>query len=182
MNGAWPSGGERPVVGFIGLGRMGQPMAANVLRAGFELVAFDVRGEALEPLVESGARVAESAPGLAAMVDVLITMLPGPPQVEAVMLGPGGAFQALREGAVWIDMSTSTPAAGRTAADDGTPRGVAVIDAPVAGMVKGATTRHAPGVRRWRRGTTWSGSARSSRRWATRSASSTSGRAARGTR
>ena len=72
-------------------------------------------------------------------------------------------------------MSTSTPAAGRTAAEDGTPRGVAVVDAPVAGMVKGATTRHAPGVRRRRRGTTWSGSARSSRRWATRSASCTSG-------
>jgi 3-hydroxyisobutyrate dehydrogenase len=114
-------------------------MAANVAKAGFELVVFDVRGDALEPLVAAGARVAESAPGLAAMVDVLITMLPGPPQVEAVMLGPGGAFQALREGSVWIDMSTSTPAAGQLAAEDGGPRGVAVIDAPVAGMVKGAT-------------------------------------------
>jgi 3-hydroxyisobutyrate dehydrogenase len=127
------------VVGFIGLGRMGAPMAANVMRGGFELVVFDVRGEAVEPLVDRGARVAESAPGLAAVVDVLITMLPGPPQVEAVMLGAGGAFQALREGAVWIDMSTSTPAAGRTAAEDGAPRGVAVVDAPVAGMVKGGT-------------------------------------------
>ena len=140
MNGrAWPSGGDRPVVGFIGLGRMGSPMATHVLGQGFELVAFDVRGEALEPLVASGARVAESAPGLAAMVDVLITMLPGPPQVAAVMLGPGGAFQALRDGAVWVDMSTSTPAAGRAAAEEGAPRGVAVVDAPVAGMVKGAT-------------------------------------------
>ena len=140
MNGrAWPSGGDRPVVGFIGLGRMGSPMAAHVLAAGFELVAFDVRGEALEPLVARGARVAESAPGLAAMVDVLVTMLPGPPQVEAVMLGPGGALQALRDGSVWIDMSTSTPAAGRMAAEEGAPRGVAVVDAPVAGMVKGAT-------------------------------------------
>jgi 3-hydroxyisobutyrate dehydrogenase len=65
-------------------------------------------------------------------------MLPGPPQVEAVMLGLNGAFQALRAGSVWIDMSTSTPAAGRIAAEDGTPRGVAVVDAPVAGMVRGA--------------------------------------------
>jgi 3-hydroxyisobutyrate dehydrogenase len=118
---------------------MGAPMAANVVRAGFELVVFDVRGEATEPLVDLGARVAESAPGLAAEVDVLVTMLPGPPQVEAVMLGASGTFQALRQGAVWIDMSTSTPAAGRIAAEDGTPRGVAVVDAPVAGMVKGAT-------------------------------------------
>jgi 3-hydroxyisobutyrate dehydrogenase len=135
----WPSGGRRPVVGFIGLGRMGAPMAANLARAGFEVVVFDVRGEATEPLVGLGARVSESAPGLAAAVDVLVTMLPGPPQVEAVMLGLNGAFQALRAGSVWIDMSTSTPAAGRVAAQDGAPRGVAVVDAPVAGMVKGAT-------------------------------------------
>ena len=139
MSTGWPSGGKRPVVGFIGLGRMGAPMAANVARAGFELVVFDVRGEATEPLVDLGARVSESAPGLAAAVDVLVTMLPGPPQVEAVMLGLNGAFQALRAGSVWIDMSTSTPAAGRIAAEDGAPRGVAVVDAPVAGMVKGAT-------------------------------------------
>jgi 3-hydroxyisobutyrate dehydrogenase len=138
VSGPWPGAGERPVVGFIGLGRMGMPMAANIARAGFELVVFDVRGEATEPLVELGARVAESAPGLAATVDILVTMLPGPTQVEAVMLGPGGAFQALREGSVWIDMSTSTPSAGRTAAEDGAPRGVAVVDAPVAGMVRGA--------------------------------------------
>jgi 3-hydroxyisobutyrate dehydrogenase len=118
---------------------MGSPMAANVRRAGFELVVFDVRGEATEPLVELGARVAESAPGLAAAVDVLITMLPGPAQVEAVLLGAHGAFQALREGSVWIDMSTSTPMAGRMAAEDGEPRGIGVVDAPVAGMVKGAT-------------------------------------------
>ncbi|MEO5966363.1 MAG: NAD(P)-dependent oxidoreductase [Candidatus Limnocylindrales bacterium] len=135
----WTSGGARPVVGFIGLGRMGSPMAMNIARAGFELVVFDVRGEAVEPLVAIGARVAESAPGLAAEVDIIVTMLPGPPQVEAVMLGAGGAFQALREGSIWIDMSTSTPVAGRIAAEDGARRGVGVVDAPVAGMVKGAT-------------------------------------------
>ena len=126
-------------IGFAGLGRMGTPMAANVARAGFELVVFDVRGEATEPLVDLGARVAESAPGLAAAVDVLVTMLPGPPQVEAVMLGLNGAFQALRPRSVWIDMSTSTPVAGRIAAEDGGPRDVAVLDAPVGGMVRGAT-------------------------------------------
>jgi 3-hydroxyisobutyrate dehydrogenase len=136
--GGWPSGRTRPVVGFIGLGRMGRPMASNIARARFELVVFDVRGEATEPLVTLGARVAESAPGLAAEVDVLVTMLPGPAQVEAVMLGAGGAFQALRTGSVWIDMSTSTPIAARVAAEDGAPRAVAVVDAPVAGMVKGA--------------------------------------------
>jgi len=136
----WPSGGERPVVGFIGLGRMGAPMALNLRRAGYEVVAFDARAEAVEPLQAEGATAAESAPGTAASCDVLITMLPGPPQIEAVMTGHGGAFQALREGAVWIDMSTSTPVVGRSLAREGEPRGVAVVDAPVAGMVRGAET------------------------------------------
>ncbi len=95
---------------------------------------------------------AESAAGTAASCDVLITMLPGPPQIEAVMTGHGGAFQALREGAVWIDMSTSTPAVGRALAREGEPRGVAVVDAPVAGMVRDAVGGHAPGLRGWRRG------------------------------
>ena len=134
----WPSGSERPVVGFIGLGRMGAPMAANLCRAGYDLVVFDMRNEATEPLAAMGAVAAESAPGTAASCDVLITMLPGPPQIEAVMAGSGGAFQGLREGACWIDMSTSTPAAARAAGAEGDARGVAVIDAPVAGMVKGA--------------------------------------------
>lgn len=134
----WPSGGERPVVGFIGLGRMGAPMALNVRRAGFDVVAFDARAEAVEALVTAGAVAAESAPGTAASCDVLITKLPGPPQVEAVMTGHGGAFQALRQGAIWVDMSTSTPGVARLLAREGEPRGVAVVDAPVAGMAKGA--------------------------------------------
>ena len=134
----WPSEAERPVVGFIGLGRMGAPMALSLRRAGFDVVAFDVRAEAVEPLVEAGAIAAESVPNTAAQCDVLVTMLPGPPQVEAVMAGRGGAFQALRGGAVWVDMSTSTPAAGRALAMEGEPRGIAVVDAPVAGMVRGA--------------------------------------------
>lgn len=134
----WPSGAARPLVGFIGLGRMGGPMALNVRRAGFELIAFDARAEAVEPLLDAGAAAAESAPGVAASCDILVTMLPGPPQVEAVMAGHAGAFQALREGAVWVDMSTSTPAVALVLARDGRPRKVAVVDAPVAGMVRGA--------------------------------------------
>jgi 3-hydroxyisobutyrate dehydrogenase len=134
----WPSGAERPVVGFIGLGRMGAPMAMNLCRAGYRVVAFDARAEATEPVVAEGAVAAESAPGTAASCDILVTMLPGPPQVEAVMTGHAGAFQALRQGAAWVDMSTSTPVVGRALAREGEPRGVVVVDAPVAGMVSGA--------------------------------------------
>jgi len=134
----WPSGATSPVIGFIGAGRMGAPMALSLRRAGFGVVAFDARAEAVEPLVAAGAHAAESAPGTAASCDVLVTMLPGPPQIEAVMTGASGAFQALRQGAVWVDMSTSTPAVARVLAREGVPRDVAVVDAPVAGMVKGA--------------------------------------------
>jgi 3-hydroxyisobutyrate dehydrogenase len=134
----WPSGRERPIVGFIGLGRMGAPMALSIRRAGFDLVVFDARAEATEPLVDAGAVAAESVPGAAASCDVLLTKLPGPAQVELLMAGRGGAFQALREGSVWVDLTTSTPAAARSLARDGEPRGVAVVDAPVTGLVDSA--------------------------------------------
>jgi len=126
-------------IGFVGLGRMGSPMAANLRRAGYELIVHDTRAEATAPLVALGAVAASSAAETAGLADVLITMLPGPPQVEAVLLGAGGAFGALRPGSVWIDMSTSTPAVGRRAAELGAARRIGVIDAPVSGMVKGAT-------------------------------------------
>jgi 3-hydroxyisobutyrate dehydrogenase len=133
---AWPSGSERPVVGFIGVGRMGTPIAARVRRAGFEVVVFDARAEATEPLVAMGAHAAETAPGAAASCDILVTLLPGPAQIEAVMAGRSGAFQGLRDGAVWMDMSTSSPVTARMVALDAPARRVAVLDAPVAGMVR----------------------------------------------
>jgi 3-hydroxyisobutyrate dehydrogenase len=125
-------------VGFIGLGRMGAPMALNVLRGGHAVGVHDVRREAAVELEGAGARWVGSPADLAAGADVLVTMLPGPPQVEAVMLGEQGAFLSLRPGSTWVDMSTSTPAAGCRAADLG--RRVAVVDAPVSGMVKGAVS------------------------------------------
>lgn len=123
-------------VGFIGLGRMGAPMARNVLRGGFAVAVHDARREAAAELEAAGATWAASPAALAASVEVLVTMLPGPPQVEAVMLGDGGALAALPSGATWIDMSTSTPDAGRRAAAQRAD--VAVVDAPVSGMVRGA--------------------------------------------
>src|SRR5690606_26205155 len=150
---ARPAGGRRgrrpgedavsagPVVGFVGLGRMGAPMAANVARAGFPLVVHDRRPEAAEPLVAAGARWAADAAGCAAAADVLVTMLPTPADVREVLLGTagaGGAAGALRPGSTWIDMSTSTPEVAAEVRRVVEPRGVAVLDAPVAGMVAGA--------------------------------------------
>ncbi|ANW22385.1 3-hydroxyisobutyrate dehydrogenase (plasmid) [Streptomyces clavuligerus] len=117
---------------------MGGAMARNLLTAGFPVTVHDIRREAAAAHLAAGADWADSAADCAAAVDVLITMLPGPRQVEAVLLHAGAAA-ALRPGSTWIDMSTSAPATARRIAEqqlDG--RGVRHLDAPVSGMAKGA--------------------------------------------
>jgi 3-hydroxyisobutyrate dehydrogenase len=125
-------------VGFVGLGHMGASMSANILAAGHDLVVSDLRREAGAALEAGGAAWAGS-PGEAALGrDVVITMLPGPRHVEEVMLGPGGVLNGLASAAVWIDMSTSVPAVADRVRAVAEPRGVEVLDAPVAGMYSGA--------------------------------------------
>lgn len=125
-------------IGFIGLGHMGGPMALNLLRAGHELVVYDTREQAAHEHLGLGARWASSAADCATNAEMLITMLPGPRQVEAVML-QAGAAAALAPGCTWIDMSTSSPEVGRRVRDAGLQdRGVRQLDAPVSGMAKGA--------------------------------------------
>jgi 3-hydroxyisobutyrate dehydrogenase len=125
-------------VGFIGLGHMGKHMAAAVLRAGYELTIHDIRPEAAEDPLLAGARWADTPRATAAASDVLITSLPGPEQVDAVVLGPDGVLSGLRPGTFYIDMSTSTPGEMRKIADAAAERGVQTVDAPVAGGMRGA--------------------------------------------
>ncbi|MDE2281688.1 MAG: NAD(P)-dependent oxidoreductase [Actinomycetales bacterium] len=125
-------------VGFIGLGHMGGAMASNIRAAGYELVAYDVADAAVEPLVAAGATRAASPAALAESVDVVVTMLPGPLQVRAVMTGPDGVLEHLPSGATWIDMSTSSPGLGRELATTTARLGLGQLDAPVSGMAKGA--------------------------------------------
>ncbi len=126
-------------VGFIGLGHMGAPMSRNVLAAGHELVVHDVRPDAAAGLLAAGASWAGSPREAGADRDAVITMLPGPSQVEEVLLGPGGLLAGLPTGATWIDMSTSVPAvADKVRAVTGAG-GAAVLDAPVVGGVTGAS-------------------------------------------
>jgi 3-hydroxyisobutyrate dehydrogenase len=125
-------------VGFIGLGNMGGPMCSHLVRAGFSVTAFDVDAGALERVVAVGARAAGSAVESASGVEVLITMLPAPPQVESVLLGPDGMIAALDPGAVAIDMSTSSVEVGARLVAAARERGVEVLDAPVAGQSIGA--------------------------------------------
>jgi 3-hydroxyisobutyrate dehydrogenase len=126
-------------VGFIGLGHMGAPMSRNVLAAGHELVIHDVRPDAAAGLLAAGASWAGSPRQAGADREVVITMLPGPLQVEEVLLGSGGLLAGLPAGVTWIDMSTSIPAVAdkvRAAVGSG---GMAILDAPVAGGITGAS-------------------------------------------
>ena len=124
-------------IGFIGLGHMGAPMAANLRRDGFDLVVHDVRREAAAGAPEGG--WADSPREVGERAEVVITMLPTPAVVESVLLGPAGLLGGLPPGGVWVDMSTSTPAVAERVRALGSPRGISVLDAPVAGMAAGAT-------------------------------------------
>ncbi len=125
-------------VGFVGLGNMGGPMCGHLVAAGFDVTAFDLNSEALGRLIEVGAREGASVADCARGADVLVTMLPAPPQVEAVLLGEGGGIAALEPGAVSIDMSTSSTAVGARIARAAAELGIDVLDAPVAGQSIGA--------------------------------------------
>jgi 3-hydroxyisobutyrate dehydrogenase-like beta-hydroxyacid dehydrogenase len=127
------------VLGFVGLGVMGEPMCANLARkSGARMIAFDTRSAPLEALaragVERGAGVAE----LAARADIVFLCLPGEPQVRAVCLGPGGLVAATRAGQTVVDMSTAPVALARELAAAVAAKGVAFADAPVARTAQAA--------------------------------------------
>jgi 2-hydroxy-3-oxopropionate reductase len=128
----------RPVIGFIGLGIMGRPMARNLMAAGYRLVVFDVLPAAVEEVVAGGATAGVSPRAVAAETDVLITMLPDSPEVRSVYLGPDGAFEALRAGWLAIDMSSIAPGTARELAERAAAAGAEILDAPVSGGDKGA--------------------------------------------
>jgi 3-hydroxyisobutyrate dehydrogenase len=125
-------------VGFVGLGSMGTPMATGILSSGFPVSAYDVDKERVEELIRKGATPARSPAEAAEGADVLITMLPGPPQIEAAMLGTEGALATMRPGSTWIDMSTSNVTTARRVIDAAGSTHFAMLDAPVTGGVMGA--------------------------------------------
>jgi 2-hydroxy-3-oxopropionate reductase len=126
-------------VGFVGLGIMGCPMARNLMEAGHELVLYNrTRQKAEELAKESGAGVADSLKEVAESSDVVITMLPGPPEVEEVVAGEEGVLEGIEEGSLLVDMSTSSPVLAREFARLARERGVGMLDAPVSGGDVGA--------------------------------------------
>jgi 3-hydroxyisobutyrate dehydrogenase len=133
--------GEIRRIGFIGLGNMGMPMAANLGRAGHEVMAYDVAAERAHRFAHAhAARATESLAELAAHADIAITMLPTGREVrDAVLDAQGGAFAAgLRSNAIVIDMSSADPVGTRRLGADLARRGIRLVDAPVSGGVPGA--------------------------------------------
>jgi len=129
------------MIGFVGLGRMGQGMASNLLRSsGEEVMVFDTSPKAVDALVSIGAIAASSIEELTRASTVVFTSLPGPPQVEEVVFGSGGILDNLQPGFVLFDLSTSSLSLQRRIYDAFALRGAAMLDAPVSGGPAGATS------------------------------------------
>ncbi|WP_219416701.1 2-hydroxy-3-oxopropionate reductase [Pseudonocardia nigra] len=125
-------------VGFIGLGIMGLPMAANLAAAGFDVVGYNRSKGKADQLAERGGRAAGSVAEAVRDADVVVTMLPDSPDVRAVMLAEDGVFASAKAGALVIDASTIRPDVSRELAAAGAERGLRVLDAPVSGGEQGA--------------------------------------------
>ena len=125
-------------VAFIGLGIMGGPMAANLVKAGFEVTGYNRSPEKVAALVDAGGRGADSVAEAVRDADVIITMVPDSPDVEAVTGGDDGVFASAKAGALYVDMSTIRPDVAVRVAEAGRQAGLRVLDAPVSGGEAGA--------------------------------------------
>jgi 2-hydroxy-3-oxopropionate reductase len=126
------------VIGFIGLGIMGLPMAGNLLKAGYPVVGYDLVPDKLAELVSQGASVGTSPRGVAERANVVITMLPDSPDVEVAYLGKDGVLAGAKVGTLLIDMSTISPIMSVKIAHEASKHGCAMVDAPVSGGETGA--------------------------------------------
>src|SRR5256885_8721332 len=125
-------------VGFIGVGNMGNPMASNVLKAGFPMTVFDLHPPAMENLLRAGAKGAASARDVVERNEIVMTCLPASPDVEAAYLEPGGLVDRAAPGTILIDLSSVLPSTPRKIEPRANQRGVHFLEAPVSGGVSGA--------------------------------------------
>jgi len=128
-------------VGFIGLGTMGAHMALNAMKGGHELVVNDIRRAAAEPHLAAGAKWAASPREVAEATEVVLTSLPGPPEVEAVAIGDNGILSGMSAGKAYFDLSTNSPTLIRRLHGVFAAKGVHLLDSPVSGGPRGAQTR-----------------------------------------
>ena len=126
------------ILGFIGLGVMGKPMAGHLIKAGFPVVVHNRSRSKVDELVAQGAKGAASPAEVARQATVVITMLPDTPDVEHVLTGPDGVLSGVQKGALVIDMSSISPVATERLAAQVAAKGAAMLDAPVSGGEIGA--------------------------------------------
>jgi len=130
-------------IGWIGLGNIGNVMASNLLKEDYRLIVHDLDYKNAEKLIAAGAEWADTSRALASNVDTIITSLPGPPQVKAVMESEQGVFAGIRSGSTWIDMSTTDAEEVERLGKIATEKGVSVLEAPLTG---GVTLARAGGI------------------------------------
>ncbi|MFG2894577.1 NAD(P)-binding domain-containing protein, partial [Streptomyces sp. NPDC048248] len=127
-----------PKIAWVGLGIMGSPMAENLIKAGYEVSGYTLEQDKLERLAAAGGTAAASIAEAVKDADVVITMVPASPQVEAIAYGPDGIVDNARSGALLIDMSSITPQTSIDLAKAAGAKGIRVLDAPVSGGEAGA--------------------------------------------
>lgn len=120
-------------IGFIGLGIMGKPMAENLIKAGYDLVVYDLNQDAVDKVVKAGAKKGLSSCDVAEKTDIIITMLPNSPHVKEVVLGENGVIFGAKRGSLVIDMSSIDPIISRQVSKKLDEKGIDMLDAPVSG-------------------------------------------------
>lgn len=127
-----------PKVAWIGLGIMGSPMSENLVKAGYQVTGYTLEQDKIDRLVAAGGQGAASIAEAVGDADVVITMVPASPQVEAIAYGSDGILENARQGALLIDMSSITPQTSVDLAEKAKEKGIRVLDAPVSGGEAGA--------------------------------------------
>ena len=120
-------------IGFVGLGIMGKPMSKNLIKAGHQLVVYDIVAKPLEELKQAGAEVAVSPRDVASKANIVITMLPNSPHVKQAILGEKGVAEGAKPGALVVDMSSIAPLVAREVGAELAKKGIRMLDAPVSG-------------------------------------------------
>jgi 3-hydroxyisobutyrate dehydrogenase-like beta-hydroxyacid dehydrogenase len=132
---------DKEKVGWVGLGKMGVPMARNIFKAGYPLTVFNRTKAKTKELADQGAHVADSPRSLAAHVDVIISMISDDRAMEAISVGPEGVFEGAKQGTIFIEMSTVSPVASKRIAEAAEKKGITYLRAPVMGSIPRAESR-----------------------------------------
>jgi 2-hydroxymethylglutarate dehydrogenase len=126
------------MVGFVGLGNMGQPMALNLVKKDFKIIAFDLRRECVELLATAGAHAAGSVAEVARQSDIILMSLPSPAASWAVFSGDGGLLANAHPGTIFVELSTISPSQARSMAEQASAAGMSLLDAGISGGVPSA--------------------------------------------